>query len=537
VDPNGFFSVERASTLPAWTLGAKLTLDFADQPLSAVMTDPSITMGSMLHRQTLMDWQLIGHLGLAFALQSWLEAVLDLGASAQSYSAAYGHPLRNDDPMLTKTGFYLADHPFTTVPPPNAAPLDLRIGFKARAYRNRFFGLGLLAIMTAPVGDSTAFLGESFLTFRPTLVADFAVGPFAIAFNVGAVVRREVRVRDPYQVAAMMPNPRILLDVGDELTWSVGVGYRVLSWLSVIGEAVGLEPLIVSAGGSKDRTVDLQGGLQFHANPRLDFYVGGGGGVISSADRRDLVRAFAGLSWALGARGEARAPVLPLPVATHNDRDGDGILDAVDRCPDEPEDRDGFEDEDGCPDPDNDHDGIPDDADRCPNEPEDFDGFEDSDGCPDLDNDGDGIPDAVDHCPNEPETRNGIDDQDGCPDSGGMAASVELVLPEITFEPGKSTLNGAATNALNQAADRLLAAPGHRIRIEGHADRHEPTHGNAVALSQARALAVRQYLIKRGVDGDKLQAVGYGTSRPKDASDTAQARAANRRAELIVVDQ
>jgi len=51
------------------------------------------------------------------------------------------------------------------------------------------------------------------------------------------------------------------------------------------------------------------------------------------------------------------------------DRDGDGILDTMDKCPDDPEDRDGFEDEDGCPDPDNDHDGILDMNDKCPNIP------------------------------------------------------------------------------------------------------------------------------------------------------------------------
>ena len=65
------------------------------------------------------------------------------------------------------------------------------------------------------------------------------------------------------------------------------------------------------------------------------------------------------------------------------DRDGDGITDDVDKCPDEPEDKDGFQDEDGCPDLDNDADGIPDKDDKCPNEPEDKDGFQDEDGCPD----------------------------------------------------------------------------------------------------------------------------------------------------------
>src|SRR5213078_3011270 len=55
----------------------------------------------------------------------------------------------------------------------------------------------------------------------------------------------------------------------------------------------------------------------------------------------------------------------------------------MDKCPNEPEDKDMFEDQDGCPDPDNDHDGIPDVKDKCPNEPETINGFQDDDGCPD----------------------------------------------------------------------------------------------------------------------------------------------------------
>ncbi|RKZ09225.1 hypothetical protein DRQ05_00070, partial [bacterium] len=98
------------------------------------------------------------------------------------------------------------------------------------------------------------------------------------------------------------------------------------------------------------------------------------------------------------------------------DADGDGIEDKVDKCPDQAEDFDGFQDDDGCPDLDNDNDGIKDAVDKCPDLAEDFDGFQDDDGCPDLDNDGDGIPDVDDHCPNEPEDFDGVEDSDGCPD-------------------------------------------------------------------------------------------------------------------------
>ena len=109
----------------------------------------------------------------------------------------------------------------------------------------------------------------------------------------------------------------------------------------------------------------------------------------------------------------------PTRHSSAGDRDGDGMRDDVDRCPDEREDHDAFEDADGCPEPDNDRDGVLDADDRCPNVPEDRDGDEDSDGCPeanDVDRDGDGVIDRADRCPDDPEDRDGFEDADGCPD-------------------------------------------------------------------------------------------------------------------------
>ncbi len=87
----------------------------------------------------------------------------------------------------------------------------------------------------------------------------------------------------------------------------------------------------------------------------------------------------------VAARDEfaARDDDAPTFTGPRPDVDGDGILNTSDACPDEPEDRDGFQDEDGCPDIDNDADGIVDRADLCPNEPESKNGFQDEDGCPD----------------------------------------------------------------------------------------------------------------------------------------------------------
>jgi outer membrane protein OmpA-like peptidoglycan-associated protein len=99
------------------------------------------------------------------------------------------------------------------------------------------------------------------------------------------------------------------------------------------------------------------------------------------------------------------------------DNDADGILDATDKCPDQAEDKDGDRDDDGCPDLDDDADGIQNENDKCPAEAEDKDAFQDEDGCPDPDNDADGILDAADKCPGEAEDKDGFEDDDGCPEA------------------------------------------------------------------------------------------------------------------------
>ena len=121
-----------------------------------------------------------------------------------------------------------------------------------------------------------------------------------------------------------------------------------------------------------------------------------------------------------------------------DDRDGDGIIDTRDQCPDQPEDFDGNQDGDGCPeDQDTDGDGILDSLDRCPNEPEDKDGVEDGDGCPDLtkDRDGDGFLDEVDSCPDKPEDKDGFEDADGCPDVDNDRDRILDVVDRCPDEP------------------------------------------------------------------------------------------------------
>ena len=172
-------------------------------------------------------------------------------------------------------------------------------------------------------------------------------------------------------------------------------------------------------------------------------------------------------------------------------------------------------DDDGCPDVlpagDRDGDGLDDSLDTCPLQPEDFDGFKDEDGYPDLDNDLDGIPDTEDECPNEKEVFNGINDEDGCPDEGQARVYIDrsriVIKEKIYFETSKSVIKDASFSLLNEIADLILEHEELRmIRVEGHTDSDSEETYN-LDLSQARAEAVVDYFVQRGVDRGRLDPV------------------------------
>ena len=230
------------------------------------------------------------------------------------------------------------------------------------------------------------------------------------------------------------------------------------------------------------------------------------------------------------------------------DNDKDGILDKDDKCPNEAEDKDGFQDEDGCPDPDNDNDGILDKDDKCPLEPEDKDGFQDEDGCPDPDNDGDGILDAQDKCPMEPETKNGYQDEDGCPDEVPAQLKVFTgVIQGINFKVSEATLLPMSNKTLDKAIAVLKEYPDLKVEIQGHTDdqplvaKPGAKYTDNQSLSQARADAVMAYLVSKGIDAARLTAKGYADTVPQEdpngltGAKLNAARAKNRRVEFKLV--
>ena len=221
------------------------------------------------------------------------------------------------------------------------------------------------------------------------------------------------------------------------------------------------------------------------------------------------------------------------------DNDGDGVPDTSDRCPLESEDKDGFADEDGCPDTDDDADGVPDKIDQCPKEAEDRDNFKDADGCPEPDNDDDSILDGQDKCPNEAEVINGTDDEDGCPDRGNALVIVSPdrleLLESVVFK--KTIISKDSFNLLGQIGATMRAHPEIlRLRITVHVQPTKDAEADK-RLSETRAFALREWLIKYGIAEKRLEPRGFGGEKPLVDPKSKGAKEINERIDLIILER
>jgi len=412
-------------------------------------------------------------------------------------------------------------------------------------------GFALAPQFILPSGDEAAFFGESAIAFHPRALADFRIGRLGVFLNVGAKIRTEEGQLEELHAFS------------NELTWGMAASIPVPGLSDrgfLLAEYRGATQLSDPFGVAGANPAEVDGAIRYGI-PSVDLALtlGAGAGVTQSAGSPAL-RAFLGIAWrptdhdqdADGIEdSDDGCPPMPEDVDGFEDADGcpdldndaDGVDDEADRCPAEAEDRDGQDDADGCPDPDADSDGVVDAEDRCANEAEDRDSFQDDDGCPDPDNDSDGKPDGDDRCPTDAEDRDSFEDEDGCPDidndrdgvldaSDTCADRAETIngttdedgCPDAgpAFRPARGEVRlgaaaFAADGSLTAAAQRTLGQLAHVV-IRTHATSGPvalriATAGSDPAQAEARGRAVQQFLQGRGVP-----AASTGTASHQPAS-------------------
>jgi len=256
-----------------------------------------------------------------------------------------------------------------------------------------------------------------------------------------------------------------------------------------------------------------------------------------------------GVAGNIGVKKEPKVVPPPPPPAIEppKDRDGDGVVDSLDACPDvaglakfngcPDTDNDGIADKDdkcptvaglaryqGCPIPDRDKDGINDEEDKCP----DLAGVARYQGCPIPDRDKDGVNDEEDKCPDLP----GDAANSGCPViKEEVAKKIAYAAKNIFFSTGKYVLLAKSNKPLNEVVAILNENKDLKLDIDGYTDNKGKADKNLL-LSQQRADAVKKYMVSKGVDASRLVAAGHGQDSPTADNKTAAGRAKNRRVEL-----
>jgi outer membrane protein OmpA-like peptidoglycan-associated protein len=541
-------------TLPNKRFRATLGIHYENNPL--VYFRDSTRVGALVaHRAQL-------HLGLGFGITSWLQATAELSMVV----AQTGDDLTQLAGTVSPDGFGFGS-------PRLAARVGILSqrggGLKTDMPVDLAFQLGL----SLPFGAGNALNIESGWNVFPQLSVGRDFGSVRFGGEVTALIR-----------------PATALTV-TSVRDTVGSQLAVRALVSSVGEGARFEGSLhslVALQGAAPPGFELLGGVRVPVGPLELFALGGPG--FGSLPGTPTFRVFAGLGLKPQAdkceAGESHSPT----DCPELDDDRDGLKNRLDKCPLEPEDADQFEDDDGCIDPDNDRDRVPDVEDQCPIEPgpksnngcpirqrdNDNDGTpdlqdrcptipgpKDRQGCPIKDQDLDGVEDEVDQCPTEPgpKERRGcpVKDRDGdtvedardnCPDEKGVvenqgcpAAQKQLVIitvdklvitDKVYFATAKATILPVSFPLLNQVAQVIRSHPEiPMITVEGHTDDQGSAKLNR-KLSLNRAKAVVAYLEHQGVDGSRLNAMGYGPDRPADDNKTEAGRANNRRVEFII---
>ena len=549
VDSKGFLSVNGADILGANDISLGLVLDYGHNMMPL---NPNHSADVLLEHAFQGTFQF--NYGIAHLLVIGISApvILNGGTSVRDIGPT-GATYDDDDLDGQALGHVALHAKFRILRPDGESPIGLAI-------------LGQAGIAT---GGARDYATEPGFWYWPQAIIEKrfgSTGAFRLGLNAG--FRGHTGENPEYGLGAD-GNPQLEhgeLKYGNLLTAGFGIGFRVLQPLELNAETY-LPYLLADAASDQKLSAEAIGGFKLFIERNSFLMIGGGLGYTPGFQSPDQ-RAVLGFIFepSIGDRDgdgikddEDDCPDDPedfdgfqdtrtdSPPGKYGcpdpDNDEDGILDKDDRCPNNPEDRDGDHDEDGCPegsDGDRDGDGILDSRDKCPDVPEDRDGFEDKDGCPDPDNDKDGIPDVSDKCPNNPEDKDGVEDEDGCPepdDKGKVIiqGSDILILEKIQFKTASAEILPESNGILDAVATTLNAHPEFKlIEVQGHADERAADDYN-LRLTKDRANAVVKALGARKVEAGRLRAMGYGEYCPLDPASNDAAWEKNRRVEFKVV--
>ena len=401
-----------------------------------------------------------------------------------------------------------------------------------------------------PTGSREAYASDGKVRLVPHWLVAGDIGPFAYATMVGVNGRFQ---SENYAGSAF----------GSELLLAASAGVRFFDRRILLGPELSTSTVVSDSGNGFLKSQSTPAELLFGAHARVgDFLFGAGVGPgLTRGLGTPEVRYVASIVWFPDQKKPGQAPIA--------DRDGDGIADAIDACPDTPGEENGDPKLNGCPKPkDRDHDGIADENDACPDEagvassnpklngcPKDRDNdkiLDRDDACPDefgepsedprkngcpkpKDTDGDGITDDQDACVNEPGSASDDPKKNGCPKVIVVAGEVRI-LERIEFDNNKAALRPESDGILKEIAETLTR---HReiklIQVQGYTDNRGTRRYNQT-LSTKRAAAVKDWLVKAGVDAGRLQSKGCGQDQPVDSNETSEGRQNNRRVQFIILE-
>ncbi len=425
LDQQGLLNVEWAEVPNHLDWDLSLWLGLADDPLAIY----KVQDGKRSRVGPLVDQRLGGSVVIALGLFDWVQLGIDL--PLVFYQTRPDSLPGINGQLDGLSGFGLGG--------PRIAP-------KVRILSQDKHGVGLAFVPTfiLPTASRGEYIGQDSLLFEPEVIVSKRDGIVRAAFNLGLRLRR--------------PEAFANLAIDNELFAHLGAGVDLQTATD--------EPIELNA--SLSAASSLSSPFSDRNQNHLEGLLGANYGFTETAQGFTAV----GVGLSQGHGTPDWRVLVGLRLSDHDqDQDKDGIPDDDDACPKQPEDKDSFEDFDGCPDPDNDKDGILDVDDGAPLRPEDFDGFEDTDGipdpdndkdgvwdwddacdnqagpvvnlgCPDKDSDGDGLIDRRDRCPQQAEDKDQFEDEDGCPDADNDEDGIPDVEDKCPNQPGPIEAQG-----------------------------------------------------------------------------------------------